>query len=104
MDARLKPVAVGVAAGVLLFVLPDGVGPIIVIAAALLAGVVLPEQPMTAAAFFLVPTIVVGAVRVLTEDAAPAAGALILALVTAVFFTAIFTHVGAGIALRRHQA
>lgn len=101
MVARLKPAPVGLGAGLLLFALPDGVGPVVVIVAALAAGWVLPSEPMTAAVLFLAPSIALGTVRAVVDDETPAIGALLLALVGAVVVTAIFTHVGAGIALRR---
>lgn len=100
MDERLKPVAVGLGAGVLSFVLPDGFGAAVVIASALLAGWVFPNAPMTAALLFLAPTLLLGAIRLLIDDVDASIGALGLAIVGAVFFTAIFTHLGSGLALR----
>lgn len=103
MAARLKPIVIGAVAGVLLFVAPGGLAPLILVVAALLAGWALPGEPMTAAALFLVPTIVVGAVRVLTDDDAPAIGVLVMGLVVTLLIVGVLTHVGAGIALRRQQ-
>ena len=103
MDPRVKPVIAGIVTGLVLLVLPEGVGPFVVIAGALAAGWVLPSAPMAAAVLFLAPTIVIGSVRVLSENDRPAVGALALALLMAVLFVAIFTHVGAGIAVR-HQS
>ena len=56
---------------------------------------------MQAAMLFLAPALVLGAVRLLIDDADVPLWALLLALVSTVMFVAIFTHVGAGIALRR---
>ena len=103
LDPRLKPVTVGAAAGLLLFVLPNGLSPIVLVSAALLAGWLLPSEPMSAALLFLLPTVVVGGIRVLAGDNTPAAGAMALGLVITVLFVAIFTHVGAGMALRRRN-
>jgi hypothetical protein len=94
-------VAVGIVAGLLLLVLPGGLAPVVLIVAGLLAGWVLPQRPTAAAALFLGPTAVVGAVRVIAEDGAPSVGALALSLVFAVLVVAVLTHVGAGLALRR---
>ena len=105
MSPRWRPAAVGAGAGLLLLVLPEGLGAVIVVVvAALVAGWVLPESPMAAAVLFLVPTTVVGAIRVVLEDDASNAGALIVGLVVTVLFVAVFTHVGAGLALRRLRA
>ena len=103
MDPRLKPVVAGIVAGVALLVLPEGLGPVVVVVGALAAGWSLPSAPMPAAVLFLVPAIVLGSIRVLVEDDRPAVGALLLALVMAVLFIAIFTHVGAGIVQRRQS-
>ena len=98
---RSKPLLVAVVAGVLLLVGPSGMGPVIVIAAALLAGWLLPREPMTAAVLFLVPTFAVGAIRLLVDDDGLSTGALAFGAVSAIFLVAILTHVGAGVALRR---
>jgi len=103
MSDRSKPVIVGVVAGLLLVLVPAGLGPVVVIAAALLAGWLLPREPMVAALLFAVPGMVGTTVRVLVEDDPPSLGALVLAFVFAVFFAAILTHVGAGLALRRRS-
>lgn len=100
VNDALKPPLVGLAAGLLSVALPSGLGLVIIIAAAFLAGWLLPTQPMTAAALFLAPAIVIGTIVVLADDASNV-GSLFLGFVGVVLFTAIFTHVGAGIALRR---
>ncbi|MEO6318718.1 MAG: hypothetical protein ABIP36_08040 [Acidimicrobiales bacterium] len=101
MPDQWKPALVGAGAGLLLFVLPGAVGSLIIILAALLAGWVLPKAPMAAAALFLAPTVALGAVRLLVDDGSVGLGSVVFALVTAVAVTAIFTHVGAGLAQRR---
>jgi len=103
MGDRARPVIVGVAAGLLVLVLPGGLGPGVVIAAALLAGWLLPREPVIAAALFLAPGIAGATVRVLLDDDGPPLGALVLSFVLAVLFVAILTHVGAGMALRRRS-
>ena len=101
MGDRYKPVIVGVVTGLLLLVLPDGLGPVVLMVAAVLAGWVLAEEPMTAALLFLAPAVVLGTVRLLADHDAPSIGALVLSFVLAVFLAAILTHAGAGMALRR---
>lgn len=103
MDERLKPVGVGLVAGILSFALP-ATGTAFIIAAALLAGWVLPREPMVAALLFLVPTAVVGFVRLLIDDISVSGWTLGSAVIAAVMFTAIFTHVGAAFARRRGLA
>jgi hypothetical protein len=103
MDARWKPVIAGILTGLGLFVLPEGLGPLILVVGALAAGWVLAGGPMLAAMLFLAPAILLGAPRLLMSDDRPAVGGLLLALVIAVAFVAIFTHLGAGIALRRQR-
>lgn len=56
---------------------------------------------MMAAVLFLVPGVVVGAVRLLTVDDSINVAGLGFAIVVAVGFTAIFSHVGAGLVRRR---
>ena len=99
----MRPVAVGLAVGLLLVALPEGIGPVIVVVGALVAGWVLPTEPMVAALLYLLPAIVLGGIRLLLDDGSVAMGALLFGLVIGVAFVAIFTHVGAGIALR-HQS
>lgn len=101
MDERVKPVIVGLAAGVLSLALPGSFGPVVIIAAALLAGWVLPSAPMLAAFLFLAPTALVGVVRLLLDDDGVSGSVLGFAVVGAVMLTAIFTHVGAAFAMRR---
>jgi hypothetical protein len=101
VDERLKPVGVGLLAGLSSFVLPGSLGVVIMVVAALAAGWVLPSAPMAAALLFLAPALVLGAVRLLLDDSDVAVSTLLLALVSAVMVVAVFTHVGAGIALRR---
>ena len=97
----MKPVIVGLAAGILSVVLPSGLTPAVAIAGALLAGWVLPAMPVMAAILFLAPALVVGAVRLLADDSSGNLAGIALGIVLAVAFTAILTHVGAGLALRR---
>ena len=101
MPDQWKPVLVGAGAGLLLLVLPDGAGGVVVVLAALLAGWILPQAPMAAAVLFLVPTVVLGTVRLLVDDGSIGLGSAVFALLTAVLVIAIVTHVGAGLALRR---
>lgn len=101
MEPRLKPVAVGAAAGVALFALPRGVGALVIVAGAVVAGWVLPREPMAAAVLFLLPTVALAAVRVIVDAELDATAGLVVALLMAVLFVGIFTHVGAGLALRR---
>lgn len=104
VDKRLLPVSLGVGAGLVQFAAPESLGFLIVIIAAIAAGWSMADEPMKAAVLFLLPTILLGAARLLFGDASVSAGVLVLALVVAVMFTAIFTHLGAGIALRRRGA
>ncbi len=101
MDDRWGPVGAGLAAGLLVAFLPDVLGPVVLVVAALFAGWILPGAPMKAAALFVLPTIVIGFVRMILDDASDAAGAFAFGAVIAVAVAAIFTHVGAGVALRR---
>lgn len=103
MDPRTRPVIVGLLAGALLLLLPEGLGPVVVIGGGLVAGWVLPGSPMSAALLFLLPSLVLGGVRIALDDDAPSSGALLFGVVTTVLFVAIFTHVGAGLALRRQR-
>lgn len=97
----MKPVIIGLAAGVLSVVLPSGLAPVVAIAGALLAGWVLPTMPVMAAILFLAPALAVGAVRLLADDRRGNLAGIALGIVLAIAFTAILTHVGAGLALRR---
>jgi uncharacterized membrane protein len=103
MDERWGPVGAGLAGGVLVSFLPNALGPVVVILAAFAAGWLLPRAPMKAAVLFVIPTAVVGFVRMILNDSSDAAGAFLFGLVIAVVLAAIFTHVGAGIALRRQS-
>ena len=103
MSERWKPVGVGLGTGIVLLALPDVAAAPALVAGALLAGWVTPSAPMLAAVLFFAPTLVLGAVRLTLDDMAPHAGALALGLLSAVMFTAIFTHVGAGLALRSSE-
>ena len=80
---------------------PSGLGPVILVAAALVAGWLLPREPLMAAVVFLVPTLAVGVIRLLIDDETPSAGPLAFAAGSAIFIAAILTHLGAGMALRR---
>ena len=102
VNESVRPVLVGAAAGLLLLLLPAGAAFVVVIAGALLAGWLLPRAPMKAAVLFIVPTAVMGIVRLVTDDESDV-GALIVALVVSTILAAILTHVGAGIALRRQD-
>ncbi len=84
-----------------MFVLPDEASSLVVVVAAIVAGWVLPQAPMAAAALFLAPSVVLGTLRLLAEDGSISLGPAVLALVVAVLVTGIFSHVGAGLALRR---
>ncbi len=76
----------------------------VVIVAALLAGWVLPSEPMAAAVLFLGPTIALGAVRAVTAADTPGVGSLLFAVLGGVIFAAIFSHLEADMALRRRPA
>jgi hypothetical protein len=58
-------------------------------------------MPVMAAILFLAPALVVGALRLLADDSNGNLAGIALGFVLAVAFTAILTHVGAGLALRR---
>lgn len=103
MDPRLGPVGAGLAAGLLAALLPDGVGVVVILVAALVAGWLLPDAPMKAAVLFVLPAVAIGFARMILDDRSDAAGAFAFGSVVAVVVAAIFTHVGAGIALRRKQ-
>ena len=103
MDRRWGPLGLGVLAGLVQFALPEFLGVLVLIAAALAAGWMLPEQPMKAALLFLAPAVVLGAVRLLIDGDSSVIGPLIFGLILAVMFVAFFTHIGAGIALRRRE-
>lgn len=101
MDARWWPVGFGLAAGVLAGFLPQALGSVVWIVAALAAGWMLPRAPMLAAALFVLPSIVVGIFRLILSDASDALGAFAIGVAVAIVLAAMFTHIGAGIALRR---
>jgi hypothetical protein len=104
MSGALRVVLIGLGAGAAVALLPGIVGILALIGGAVLAGWVLPEEPVKAAAFFVLPTAIVGAVRVIVDDAADVLPSLLIGVVIALVLAAIFTHVGAGIALRRQQS
>jgi hypothetical protein len=95
--------AVGVGTGLLVVVVPDGIGVVFALAGAVLAGFVYPRGPMVAAVLFLSPPFVVLGVRLVIDDGSVDLVGLALGLVSGVIVVAIFTHVGAGIALRRQE-
>lgn len=96
--------ALGLAAGVVQFALPESLGILVVIVAAFAAGWVLPEEPITAALLFLLPAIVLGTARALLGDEVGSVAPLVFGLAIAAMFTAFLTHIGAGVALRRRNA
>jgi hypothetical protein len=93
-------VLIGLAAGLVIAVAPDGALPVVALVAAVAAGVVLFESPMVAAMLVLAPTIVLAVVRT-AVDSASDLGAMTLAIISSVFVTAIVTHVAAAITARR---
>lgn len=104
MNQRMIPVALGVGAGLFQVVVPEGLGFVVVILAAFAAGWFLAEEPMAAALLFMLPAVVLGVLRVLVDGESASFGALAFGLVLAVMFAAFFTHIGAGVALRRRSA
>jgi hypothetical protein len=96
-------ILVGVAAGIAIAVLPEGAVPLVALAAALIAGALLPLRPMVASVLVLVPTIIVAVVRT-AIDSDRNVGAMLLSLLSAVFVAAILTHVSAGVVLRRNES
>jgi hypothetical protein len=94
---------VGLVAGLLIAVLPEGAIPFVALAAAIAAGALLPASPMVAAVLVLVPTMVVAVVRAAIDDDRNV-GALVVGLVSAVCVAAIVTHLSAGVVKRREQA
>ena len=92
--------AVGLAAGAIIAIAPEGAVPLVALGAAVVAGILRPREPMVAAALVLAPTVVVAVIRTIV-DSNREVGAMLLALVSALFVTAIVTHVTAGIVLRR---
>jgi hypothetical protein len=89
-----------VAAGDIIAVGPEGAIPLVALGAAVLAGAMRPREPMATAALVLSPTVVVAVVRTVL-DSDRAVGPMLVALVGALFVTAIVTHVSAGVVLRR---
>ncbi len=94
------PALLGAGAGAAQVLLPTGLGVVVLIVAAFVAGVVLPEQPMTAAGLFVLPAIVVGFAQVLL-DGSSAIGSFLFGSIVSVMFVGILTHFAAGIVLRR---
>lgn len=103
MKSERGVVVVGVVAGIAMAVMPDGVIPLVALAAALVAGALLPLRPMVVAVLVLVPTIIVAVIRT-AIDSDRDVGAMLLALVSAVFVTAILTHLSAGVVTRRNES
>ena len=101
---RMRPeaavVLVGLAAGLVIAVAPEGAIPVIALLAAVAAGVILFETPMVAAVLVLAPTIVLALVRT-ALDSDRDVGAMTLAIISSVFVTAIVTHIAAGVRARR---
>jgi hypothetical protein len=93
-------VLVGVLAGLLIAVAPEGAIPLIALGAAAVAGVRLYERPMTAALLVLVPTVVLALLRA-ALDSDRDVGAMAMTIISSVFVTAIVTHVAAGVTARR---
>lgn len=104
VSQRMIAVALGVGAGLVQFLVPERLGFVFVILAAFAAGWLLAEEPMAAAMLFMLPAVVLGALRVLVDGESGSFGALAFGLVLAVMFAAFFTHIGAGVALRRRNA
>ena len=98
-----RGVLVGLVAGLLIAVLPEGAILFVALGAAIAAGALLPASPMLAAVLVLVPTMVVAVVRAAIDDDRNI-GALVVGLVMAVFLAAIVTHLSAGVVKRREQA
>lgn len=103
MNPHLRVAAVGLLTGAVAAVLPGIVGTLVLIAGAMLAGWLLPSEPMKAAALFVLPAALVGAVRIVLDDTSEVLPALLVGVLLALVLAAIFTHVGAGIALRRQN-
>lgn len=104
MDRRWRPVGAGLVAGLVSALVPDAVGLVVLLVAAVTAGWLLPEAPTRAALLFVLPAVAIGFVRMLLDDRSDAIGAFIAGSVVAVVVAAIFTHLGAGFSLRRSQA
>ena len=100
MPNRGAVVAVGLAAGAIIAVSPEGVVPLVALGAAVIAGAMRPGEPMVAALLVLLPTAVVAVARTVL-DSDRDVGAMFLALVSAAFVTAIVTHLTAAVVLRR---
>ena len=100
MRDAYKPLLAGAAVLAISPVLPNVVGALLVVAAALLLGWVLPAQPTRTAILFLAPFIVVRTVMVLVDDASEVGSALVGFAIAAVVMS-VFTHLGAALALRR---
>ncbi len=103
VNAHLRVAVVGLLTGAVAAILPDIVSTLVLIAGAMLAGWLLPSKPMKAAALFVLPAALVGAVRIILDDASDVLPALLIGVLLALVLAAIFTHVGAGIALRRQN-
>lgn len=103
MSEGTRPILIGLFAGGAGAALPGGAGAIVLVAGAVMAGWVLPSEPMRAAVLFVLPAIVIGAVRIVLNDETDVLPALLVGSIVALFVAAVFTHVGAGVALRRQQ-
>jgi len=86
--------------GAVMAVVPEGAVPLVALGAAVIAGAMRPTEPMVAALLVLLPTVTLAVARTLV-DSDRDAGAMFLALVSAVLVTAIVTHLTAGVVLRR---
>ncbi len=104
MERRWGPIGAGLIAGLASALMPGAVALVVVVVAAVTAGWLLPEAPMRAALLFVLPAVVIGFVRMLLDDRSDAVGAFTVGSVLAAVVASIFTHVGAGLALRRSQA
>ena len=103
MQGERGVILVGVVAGIVIAVMPDGAIPVVAVVAALVAGALLPLRPMVAAILVLVPTIIVAVLRT-AIDADRDVGAMGVALISALFVTAILTHLSAGVVKRRNES
>ena len=103
VGAHLRVAVVGLLTGAAAAILSEIVGTLVLIAGAMLAGWLLSSEPMKAAALFVLPAALAGAVRIILDDASDVLPALLIGVLLALVLAAIFAHVGAGIALRRQN-
>lgn len=92
---------VGLIGAALILVIPYPAGLLVIAAAALIAGWLLPGSPMQATASVMVPLVVVDVAHTFVDDAFEGAGYAALGLVAGVIIVAFLTHVGARLAFRR---